>query len=51
MFIWPGVNALNAAFMEYTGITAVANGLAVVIYFIFGYKGCVLMIEYLAKRK
>jgi 3-oxoacyl-(acyl-carrier-protein) synthase len=63
--MWLGVNALNAAFMEYTSVTAaagglasvghgfatIANGLAAVIYFIFGYKGCILMIEYLAKRK
>lgn len=65
MFMCLGVNALNAAFMEYANITAdasvltsvghglatIANGLAALIYFIFGYKGCILMIEYLAKRK
>ena len=45
MFMWFGVNALNAAFMEYTGITAVVSGLASVVYFIFGYKGCTLMVE------
>jgi uncharacterized membrane protein YtjA (UPF0391 family) len=46
-----GVNTLNAAFMEYTGITTVASGLASLVYFIYGYKGCALMVEYLAKRK
>ena len=63
MFIWLGVSALNVAFVEYTSVTAapgsiasvghgfatIANALIAVIYFIFGYKGCVLMIEYLAK--
>jgi uncharacterized membrane protein YtjA (UPF0391 family) len=47
--MWLGVNAINAAFMEYTGITAVASGLAAVVYFIFGYKGCALMVERLTK--
>jgi hypothetical protein len=65
MFIWLGVSALNVAFVEYTSITAdvsvltsvghglatIANSLAAVIYFIFGYKGCVLMVKCLAKRK
>jgi hypothetical protein len=51
MFIWLGVSALDAAFMEYTGITAIVSDLAAVVYFIFGYKGCILMVEYLAKRK
>ena len=49
IFLWLGVNALNAAFVEYTGITAVASGLASVVYFIFGYKGCTLIVERLTK--
>lgn len=49
IFLWLGVNALNAAFMEYTGITAVVSGLASVVYFIFGYKGCTLIVERLTK--
>lgn len=49
IFLWLGVNALNAAFVEYTGITAVVSGLASVVYFIFGYKGCTLIVERLTK--
>ena len=49
IFLWLGVNALNAAFVDYTGITAVASGLASVVYFIFGYKGCTLIVERLTK--
>ena len=49
IFLWLGVNALNAAFVEYTGITAVASGLASVVYFIFGYKGCTMIVERLTK--
>lgn len=49
IFMWLGVNALDAAFMEYTGITAVASGLASVVYFIFGYKGCTMIVERLTK--
>ena len=50
IFLWLGVKALNSAFMEYTGITAVASGLASVVYFIFGYKGCTLIAERLRNR-
>jgi hypothetical protein len=49
IFLQLGVNALNAAFMEYIGITAVVSGLASVVYFIFGYKGCTLIVERLTK--
>lgn len=49
IFLWLGVNALNAAFVDYTGITAVVSGLASVVYFIFGYKGCTLIVERLTK--
>jgi uncharacterized membrane protein YtjA (UPF0391 family) len=49
IFLWLGVNALDAAFMEYTGITAAVSGLASVVYFIFGYKGCTLIVERLTK--
>lgn len=49
IFMWLGVSALDAAFMEYTGITAVASGLASVVYFIFGYKGCTLIVERLMR--
>ena len=49
IFLWLGVNALNAAFVEYTGITAVVSGLASVVYFIFGYKGCTLIVKRLTK--
>ena len=49
IFMWLGVNDLNAAFIEYTGIAAMASGLASVVYFIFGYKGCALMVEHLVK--
>ncbi len=49
IFLALGVNALNAAFMEYTGITAVVSGLASVVYFIFGYKGCSLVVKQLTK--
>lgn len=49
IFLWLGVNALDAAFMEYTGITAVASGLASAVYFIFGYKGCTMIVERLTK--
>lgn len=49
IFLWLGVNALNAAFMEYTGITAVVSGLASVVYFIFGYKGCTMIVERLTR--
>ena len=49
IFLQLGVNALNAAFMEYTGITAVVSGLASVVYFIFGYKGCTMIVERLTK--
>ncbi len=48
-FLWLGVNALDAAFMEYTGLTAVVSGLASVVYFIFGYKGCTMIVERLVK--
>lgn len=49
IFISIGVIALNAAFMEYTGLTAVASGLASLVYFIFGYKGCSMIVERLTK--
>lgn len=49
IFLWLGVNAIDAAFTEYTGLTAVASGLASVVYFIFGYKGCTLIVERLTK--
>jgi uncharacterized membrane protein len=49
IFLWLGVNALNAAFVEYTGITAIVSGLASVVYFIFGYKGCTMIFERLTK--
>jgi hypothetical protein len=49
IFMWLGVSALDAAFMEYTGITAVVSGLASVVYFIFGYKGCTMIVERLTK--
>lgn len=49
IFLRLGVNALDAAFMEYTGITAVVSGLASVVYFIFGYKGCTMIVERLTK--
>jgi hypothetical protein len=49
IFLALGVNALNAAFMEYTGLTAIVSGLASVVYFIFGYKGCSLVVKRLAK--
>ena len=49
IFISIGVIALNAAFMEYTGFTAVASGLASLVYFIFGYKGCSMIVERLTK--
>ncbi len=49
VFLRLGVNALDAAFMEYTGITAVASGLASVVYFIFGYKGCTMIVERLTR--
>ena len=49
IFLWLGVNALDAAFMKYTGITAVASGLASVVYFIFGYKGCTMIFERLTR--
>ena len=48
-FLWLGVNALDAAFMEYTGLTAVASFLASLVYFIFGYKGCSLIVCRLTK--
>lgn len=49
IFISIGVIALNAAFMEYTGLTAVASGLASLVYFIFGYKGCSMIVERLTE--
>ena len=49
IFLKLGVNALDAAFMEYTGITAIVSGLASVVYFIFGYKGCTMIVERLTK--
>lgn len=49
IFIALGVIALNAAFVEYTGLTAVASGLASLVYFIFGYKGCSMIVERLTK--
>ena len=49
IFMWLGVNTLNAALMEYTGITAIVGGLASLVYFIYGYKGCALVVERLAK--
>ena len=49
IFLWLGVNALDAAFMEYTGITAVVSGLASVVYFIYGYKGCTMIFERLTR--
>lgn len=49
IFLRLGVNALDAAFMEYTGITAIVSGLASVVYFIFGYKGCTMIVERLTK--
>jgi hypothetical protein len=51
IFLWLGVNALNAAFMEYTGLAAVVSGLASVVYFIYGYKGCTMIAERLTKWK
>jgi uncharacterized membrane protein len=49
IFLWLGVNALNAAFVEYTGITAIVSGLASVVYFIFGYTGCAMIVGRLTK--
>lgn len=49
IFISIGVIALNAAFMEYAGLTAVASGLASLVYFIFGYKGCSMIVERLTE--
>ena len=49
VFLWLGINALDAAFMEYTGLTAVASFLASLVYFIFGYKGCSLIVHRLTK--
>ena len=49
IFLWLGVNALDAAFMEYTGFTAVVSFLASLVYFIFGYKGCSLIVHRLTK--
>ena len=49
IFMWLGVCTLNAALMEYTGITAIVGGLASLVYFIYGYKGCALVVERLAK--
>jgi hypothetical protein len=49
IFLWLGVSALNAAFTEYIGLTAVVSGLASVVYFIFGYKGCTMIVKRLAK--
>lgn len=49
IFLWLGVNALDAAFTEYTGLTAVVSFLASLIYFIFGYKGCSLIVRRLTK--
>ena len=48
-FLWLGVNALDAAFMECTGINAVVTFLASLVYFIFGYKGCSLIVHKLTK--
>lgn len=48
-FLWLGVHYLDAAFMEYTGLTAVASFLASLVYFIFGYKGCSLIVHRLTK--
>ena len=48
-FLWLGVYALDAAFMKYTGINAVASFLASLVYFIFGYKGCTMIVERLTR--
>ena len=44
-----GVHYLDAAFMTYSGISAVASFLASLVYFIFGYKGCSLIAHRLTK--
>ena len=49
IFMWLGVNSINAAFMEYAGIAAIASGLSSIVYFIFGYKGCSLVVKYLTR--
>lgn len=49
IFLWLGVNALDAAFVEYTGLSAVVSFLASLVYFIFGYIGCSLIVHRLTK--
>lgn len=44
-----GVHYLYAAFMTYTGVSAVASFLASLVYFIFGYAGACNIAERLTK--